>query len=1176
MNLNSAPVADAQTVPVIAAVPKTIVLTGQDVETATANLTYTIVTPPVNGVLTPTADPQRYVYTANPGVTADAIAFTVTDRGTDACPVGCANITSAPATVAVNVLPNTGTTNDAIFTSSMVAPLAGQPAGAAQLLGDLRISENATGVLAANVPIKIGLPPGLSFAAVPQVKLIVEAGATIGSGALEAGNTLFAFSLTTPSTSGRASIRISGMTVVLPPGYLDAEVSTASLTLSFSGGNPGLTTTPPVAVANVVPAGGAPSVSPHSISSLSIGQGAQNEIIVIQGTNFADGITASVSGTGVDVVQVTKNSQTDLTLRLNATPTATEGFRNLTITNPSGLNVTIGQFLVTRPPTLQSTNRDGTNPLASNRQGQDISIRGANFLPPTASPPDIGVIFDGSDITVTSINYIDPEEISVVVNVADGAAFGTRGLTVINPNGGFTTLAGAVTIGVEAVGNAPPRNSTTAVAPTGPAIAALTPNRARIGATVTITGSGFGSNPIVRFVRSTGALVTATLQGTSPTSITAIVPVGAADGNVTVKAGTVVSNPVPFIVATPTLAGITPAGATGNSQTAMIVAGSKFVPGAIVTFSGLGVTAGTTAVAADGATLQTNVTVAATAAIGLRDVTVTNPDGGTATKPAIFEVRPAVTAALDLRVVGMQAAAYLPSVQSVSVTLDATGKCTAKTIVPAPVQIEAVFSSATGAVAPAQVSFALESSALPGTATNEDCEIDPANPVKDFHLLSPAGTAIQNLVVAGGGIYPIVLHSTDMGGTVTITATAVLADGQVVTGRLKLPVDTDSDKLPDAYETAAAFNADRNGVNVLNAFNSDQNANTVVDGDDRFARDGLSNFEKYRGIFVAGPAPGQTGAMGGFERLGAGMRHLFVRGRGFADDPAIPAGFCGINTTTGAPVADTRRCPAFQVGLAFERVGVRVHNVSASFAVGRQLPRFSMRTPTQAILDMATVNYNGTGCSGGESCDKIAKAGVRQWNFRTLAQSNYGSAIAYGASVNIFKRALDSYQFARPYEHRTNDPFAVLTAPDGTPMLAPLDRVGDSSSTGADNGIVDATEKTFGGLLTGDTYIQGAFDRQLSPLDVNSDGCVELPTVTDPTPLPRCDPNADSAAAPQATKQQLVRFLITHELGHNVGVNLHTTVATCVMYQYSINWTRDQFSPQAADLIQIHNKGGLQ
>jgi hypothetical protein len=122
--------------------------------------------------------------------------------------------------------------------------------------------------------------------------------------------------------------------------------------------------------------------------------------------------------------------------------------------------------------------------------------------------------------------------------------------------------------------------------------------------------------------------------------------------------------------------------------------------------------------------------------------------------------------------------------------------------------------------------------------------------------------------------------------------------------------------------------------------------------------------------------------------------------------------------------------------------------------------------------------------------------------------------------------------------------------------------------------LVDAGDATVSGLLAGDTYIAGSFNQQLSALDVNSDGCVELPIVPDPTTLTRCAPNLPSAAAPSATKQQVVRSIVTHELGHAVGVNTHTTDSTDIMYQYSINWTRDgNFSSGAAVLIQIHNKG---
>ena len=89
-----------------------------------------------------------------------------------------------------------------------------------------------------------------------------------------------------------------------------------------------------------------------------------------------------------------------------------------------------------------------------------------------------------------------------------------------------------------------------------------------------------------------------------------------------------------------------------------------------------------------------------------------------------------------------------------------------------------------------------------------------------------------------------------------------------------------------------------------------------------------------------------------------------------------------------------------------------------------------------------------------------------------------------------------------------------------------------------------------------------------------SDRCIELPTVADPTTIARCTPSADTAAPPSATKQQVVRSVVTHEGGHLVGIAAHTSDSTDVMYLSTINFTRDgHFSDTAAGLVQIHNKG---
>mgnify|MGYP003694181447 CR=1 FL=1 len=152
-------------------------------------------------------------------------------------------------------------------------------------------------------------------------------------------------------------------------------------------------------------------------------------------------------------------------------------------------------------------------------------------------------------------------------------------------------------------------------------------------------------------------------------------------------------------------------------------------------------------------------------------------------------------------------------------------------------------------------------------------------------------------------------------------------------------------------------------------------------------------------------------------------------------------------------------------------------------------------------------------------------------------------------------------------------------------MLAPITVVCDRASGGSDDGSTQSGECSVGGLPGGDVYRPGQFRLDMTAMDVNNDGCVELPFVADPTTLTLCSQSSnkpsldDSASAPQATFQQAVRHVITHELGHAVGVNIHTSVATDLMYMYSINWTRadvatnGSFSPQAGALMQIHNTG---
>jgi len=653
-----------------------------------------------------------------------------------------------------------------------------------------------------------------------------------------------------------------------------------------------------------------------------------------------------------------------------------------------------------------------------------------------------------------------------------------------------------------------------------------------------------------------------------------------------------VSSAIAFAVTNPRPAAVSPSSAFQGDTPTLDITGTNLQSGVKVAFNpptGINVGAVTFI---DSTHIRVPISLAATAPFGLRDIVLTNGDGGATTFSSAFQVniKSATTLTLTLTDAGgnvLNPATFLPSVQAVQVTLDATGKCTAKTVTPTTLFLQAQVSPAT---AVGSLTFTIAPSALPGTATNEDCEIDPttlaptSTPTNDFTIgrtgtTPPLTNPLSVTVPVVGGVASAQLASWDWGGKVRITVTDSPAS-PTVAATLSLPLDSDGDDLPDVYEAnqvAGVDNTDATGVNVLDPTKQDLNANGVIDRNDRFALDGLTNFEKYRGVYLRGPLNGATGAMTNWMRLGAGKRNLFVRGRGFSTDPAIAAapGSCGIDNT-GKPVANPLPqfpCPAFQIGDAFRAIGVQVWDVAASFTATTVLPTKSYANPANPTLDMATITYDAANCSGGTACDHSGKTGVRQWQFPTLGFSTFGSSTTYG-DARVFVRALKGYFVDRPYKHQENLAGTFIPASGGKPSLAPITIVCDNLAVGADNGLADSGECTVNGALGGDVFSPGVFTADSTAMDVNNDGCVELPFVPDPTTLQACDPTAATAAGVQATLQQVVRSIATHELGHASGINVHTTDSTDLMYQYSINWTRDgHFSPTATGLVQIHNKG---
>ena len=75
---NTLPVAHAQTVSFVqGSGSNSLILTGADAQTPTANLTYTVVTNPLHGTLATTINPQQRLYTPAPGFAGTTIILSL-------------------------------------------------------------------------------------------------------------------------------------------------------------------------------------------------------------------------------------------------------------------------------------------------------------------------------------------------------------------------------------------------------------------------------------------------------------------------------------------------------------------------------------------------------------------------------------------------------------------------------------------------------------------------------------------------------------------------------------------------------------------------------------------------------------------------------------------------------------------------------------------------------------------------------------------------------------------------------------------------------------------------------------------------------------------------------------------------------------------------------------------
>ena len=308
---------------------------------------------------------------------------------------------------------------------------------------------------------------------------------------------------------------------------------------------------------------------PPTITSLSQNAGTVGASITITGTNFgtAQG-SSTVTFNGTAAAAASAWSATSITVTVPVG--ATTG--NVVVT-VSGQASNGSPFTIVLPPTITSLSQ------ISGAEGVSITITGANF---GAAQGSSTVTFNGTAAAAASAWSAT----SITVTVPVGA---TTGNVVVN-------VLGTASNG-----------SPFTVAPT---ITSLSQASGASGASITITGTNFGTTQGASTVTFNGTAAAAA-SAWSTTSITVTVPVGATTGNVIVTVGAQVSNGSPFTVVLPP--SITSLSQTsGPAGTSITITGTNF-----------GATQGTSTVKFNG------TTAAAASAWSATSITVSVPAGAT-------------------------------------------------------------------------------------------------------------------------------------------------------------------------------------------------------------------------------------------------------------------------------------------------------------------------------------------------------------------------------------------------------------------------------------------------------------------------------------------------------------------------------------------------------------------
>ncbi len=385
------------------------------------------------------------------------------------------------------------------------------------------------GTLNGNFDSQITVPLGTG---VPTISALTPSAGAINSSVVITGTN---FRLT----------QLSGSTVKFNGTATTPSVWTStSITVPVPTGVPTGNIAATVTVGGQTSAGTNFTVTPApSISSLTPNAGAVGSSVTITGANFntqGAGSQVTFAGTAATITNWTTSSIT-----ANVPAGAVSG--NVVVTDAGGVQSPGIPFTVTPAPNITSLSPN------SGAIGSSVTIAGSSF---NAQGAGSAVTFSGTPATSIT-NWTSN---SITASVPSGAVSGN---VVVTDAGGVTSN------GV---------NFTVAVPPT---ITSLTPSSGEPGTSVSIAGNNFtGTTGTVTF----NGLPASTTNWTNST-VTAVVPNGATNGNVVVTSLGLQSNGVAFTVLVPSISNVSPS--SGVAGTVVTISGTNFGGSAgSVTFGG--------------------------------------------------------------------------------------------------------------------------------------------------------------------------------------------------------------------------------------------------------------------------------------------------------------------------------------------------------------------------------------------------------------------------------------------------------------------------------------------------------------------------------------------------------------------------------------------------------------